>query len=331
MDLVIGGSGFIGSHLVGELLQRGRAVRVYDLQPFPQEDHGLRPAETVVGDILDLQLLSDAMGGCDRVFHLAGNPQLWDRRPRNFDRVNRRGTENVLLAARQADVRMLVYTGTETILAPRRHHGPIREETQSALRDMIGPYCRSKFLAQQAVLQAARSGLPALVVVPTLPIGPGDRNLTPPGRMISDFLQGKIPGYIDCTLNFVDVRDAALGHVFAAENGEPGRRYILSGHNLTLAEFFCYLSRESSRPPPRHRVPYVVALAWSCVEEWMGKLTGRTPQSSVTGVRLCRRSLAFDGTRTWQLLGHSPRPVEESIRDAVLWHQRRLSPATGTR
>jgi dihydroflavonol-4-reductase len=284
---------------------------------------------------LTLAVIADLALGADTLPPLeeGGVPQNLDELWAGYDPAQEPLEVEVVREWQRGDatVRMLVYTGTETILAPRRHHGPIREETQSALRDMIGPYCRSKFLAQQAVLQAARSGLPALVVVPTLPIGPGDRNLTPPGRMISDFLQGKIPGYIDCTLNFVDVRDAALGHVFAAENGEPGRRYILSGHNLTLAEFFCYLSRESSRPPPRHRVPYVVALAWSCVEEWMGKLTGRTPQSSVTGVRLCRRSLAFDGTRTWQLLGHSPRPVEESIRDAVLWHQRRLSPATGTR
>lgn len=321
---MIGGSGFIGSHIVRELLRRGKEVKVFDRCPFPP-DEGVFPSETVLGDILDPGMLRRAMHGCDTVFHLAGNPQLWDRNPQIFDQVNRRGTENVVRAARQTNIRRLVYTSSETTLAPLHHNGPIVEETRTVLSDMIGPYCRSKFLAQQAVLQAAREGFPAVVVIPTLPIGPGDRNLTPPGRMILNFLQGKIPGYIDCTLNFVDVRDVALGHLFAADKGQPGGRYILSGHNLTLTEFFSYLSKVSGRPPPRIRVPYVVALAWSYIEELTGKLTGRVPRSSVTGVKLCKRSLAFDGRKTWEVLGHRPRRLEESIRDTVLWHKGRMS------
>jgi len=326
MDIVIGGSGLIGHHLVRELMRHGREVKVFDLHPFPA-DEKIAPSETVLGNILDYRALFNAIKGCERIFHLAANPYLWDQHPEIFDQVNRQGTENVVRAAKQADVQRLVYTGTESILAPRRHKGFITEETKVSLDDMIGPYCRAKFLAEQSVFQAAKEGFPAVVVSPTMPIGPGDRNLTPPGRMISRFLQGKIPGFIDCTLNFVDVRDAALGHYLAAEKGEPGRRHILSGHNLTLAELFSLLSQASGKPVPRLKVPYPIALAGSYIEEWICKLTGRIPESSVTGVKLCRRSLAFNGSKTWQLFGHTPRPIEESVRDAVRWHQARLSRA----
>lgn len=323
MDLLIGGSGFIGSHLVRELNKRSRKVRLFDRQAFPA-DVECAPDETVLGDILDPEALHAAMAGCDIVYHLAGNPQLWHRDPRVFDRVNRQGTENVLAAARRSGVARLVFTSTESILAPKSHCGIIDEQVQPVLEDMIGPYCRSKFLAEQAVFRAAAEGMAAIVVSPTMPIGPGDRNRTPPGRMIVDFLRGRIPGHIDCILNFVDVRDVAVGHALAAEKGRPHCRYILSGHNLLLADFFAALSRISGRPAPRWRIPYGVALTWGYLEQWMSRLSGRAPQSSVTGIKLCRRSLAFDGRRTWQRLGHTPRPIEESLRDAVAWLRTRL-------
>jgi len=323
MDIVVGGSGLIGHHLVKELMRRGRDVRVFDLHPFPG-DEKIAPSETITGNILDSRALYNAVKGCERVFHLAANPYLWDQNPEVFNQVNYQGTKNVIEAARQAHVQRLIYTSTESILAPRHHKGLITEETRASLDDMIGPYCRAKFLAEQSVFQLAKEGFPAVVVCPTMPIGPGDWNLTPPGRMISRFLRRKIPGYIDCTLNFVDVRDAALGHYLAAEKGEPGRRYILSGHNLTLNEFFSLLSQVSGVPAPRLKVPYFVALIGSYIEEWTCKLTGKMPQSSVTGVKLCRRSLAFNGSKTWQLLGYTPRPIEESIHDAVRWHQEQL-------
>ncbi len=323
MDLVTGGSGFIGAHLVKELMLLGRKVRVYDRNPFPAEMEE-QPSEAVIADIADRGALREAMKDCENVYHLAANPHLWDPDSGVFDRVNREGTENVLEAARSVGVNRLVYTSTESILAPRNQSGLINEETITCLEDMIGPYCRSKFMAEQAAFAAAGKGLPVVIVSPTLPIGPGDRNLTPPGRMISDFLREKIPGYIDCVMNYVDVRDVAIGHVLAAEKGEPGCRYILSGYNLTLLEFFSLLSKASNCPMPKFRIPISLALGWAVLDEWIAKMTARSPGSSAAGIRLCRRSLAFDGRRSWQTLGHGPRPIEESIRDAVLWHQGNL-------
>ena len=181
-------------------------------------------------------------------------------------------------------------------------------------------------MAEQAVFDAAKDGLDAVVVNPTMPMGPGDRNLTPPGRMLRDFLRGKIIAYIDCRLNFVDVRDAALGHILAADFGQPGRRYILAGHDLTVAELFTLAAELTGGKAPSRQVPAKWALAFAYLEEFYGKLSGRTPMSSVTGIKLCRRGLSFDGSRTWaELDGHTPRPLGDSLREAIDWHQERMA------
>jgi dihydroflavonol-4-reductase len=325
MDLVIGGCGLIGCRLVEALIDKERRVRVYDLAVYPA-DEAVKPSECVRGSILDLERLQEAMKGCQTVYHLAANPNLWARRPQTFDRVNRQGTENVIASARSVGPERLVYTSTESILAPRGHAGPIDESVQTTLEDMIGPYCRSKFLAERLMAELAESGFPAIIVNPTLPMGPCDRNLTPPGQMIRNFLLGKIRGYLDCVLNFVDVRDVAMGHILAAKHAVPGRRYILAGHNLHLKAFFQQLAGIARLPAPRFQVPYALALGFSYLEEAVGRLTGRVPMSSVTGVKLCRRSLAFDSRQTWQALGGSaPRPLQETLEDAVRWHRRRLA------
>lgn len=323
MNLVIGGSGFIGTHLVGELLAAGEKVRVFDRCIFPQMlEH--QPDEMALGDIMVPADLRSAMAGCSMVYHLAGTPQLWSRDSKVFDRLNRQGTENVINAVRQDRIKRLVFTSTESILASVDATAIVNEDVEPRLEDMPGPYCRSKFLAEQAVFQAIEKGLDAVVVCPTLPIGPGDRNLTPPGQMTVDFLRGKIPAYLDGALNFADVRDMAAWHRLAAERGVVGQRYILSGYNLSIYQYFQLISQESGLPCPKIKIPYSIALGWSYIEDLYGRISGRKPQSSVTGVKLCRRSMTFDGSRTWNRLGHWPRPLEESIRDTVAWHKERL-------
>jgi dihydroflavonol-4-reductase len=325
MDLVIGGSGFIGAHLVGMLKERGRSVRVFDLAPFPG-DEPFKPDEIILGDIEDAPVLEDVVCDCEIVYHLAANPNLWARNAKIFDRTNRQGTANVLSAVgKAAGVKKLIYTSTESILVPKVHGGPVTEDVRATLDDMMGPYCRSKFLAEELVFEEAKKGLPAIVVNPTMPLGPGDRNMTPPGRMIRDFLEGKIRGYMDCTLNFVDVRDAALGHILAAEYAEVGKRHILAGHNLHLRDFFGMLARHCDTKAPTFQVPYGLALNFSRLEEAWGKLSGRRPMSSITGVKLCKRGMAFDSSATWKRLGdHKPLPIEQTIAEAVAWHAARL-------
>ncbi len=234
-DLITGGSGFIGRHLVAALQARGTRVRVLDLTPPGDLAADI---EFVPGSILDAECLDGAMANVRRVYHVAGIAKLWSRDRSDFDRVNAGGTATVLRAAAAHRIERVVHCSTEAILLPKRRGADrlIDETVQPALSDMPGPYTRSKLTAEQSVLAAVEGGMDALIVNPTVPIGPGDRNLTPPAAMLSMFLNGQSPAYLDCTLNLVDVRDVAAGMVLAAERGRTGERYILGGDNVALRD-----------------------------------------------------------------------------------------------
>jgi dihydroflavonol-4-reductase len=328
MDLVTGGSGFVGHHVVSELIRRGRDVRIYDRQPLSEdalhtgashEGHDVGRVEMVIGDILDAHELRRALGGCRTVYHLAADPNLWHRDRDHFDRVNRGGTELVLTLAREAGVERVVHTSTEAVLTPRRSKTPITETVSVDLEDMVGDYCRSKLRAEQAALRATEAGLPVVIVNPAMPLGPGDRTLTPPTRMLVDFLSGRTPAYLDAYLSFVDVRDAALGHVRAAERGVPGRRHLLVGGTVRAADFFTVLAKVANRRPPRMRVPYALALGIAHGEAVVARWTGRAPRAPVAGVRLAGRQRPIDGTWSLARLGLQPRALEVSLEDAVQW------------
>ncbi len=185
---------------------------------------------------------------------------------------------------------------------------------------MPGPYCQSKFKAEQAALTAARHGQPVIVVNPTLPIGAGDRGLTPPTRMLLGFLNGRFPAYIDCTLNFIDVRDVALGHLLAAERGKIGERYILGGHNVRLSTVLGLLERMAGIKMPSIRIPYLMALGFAAIEEFLADfVTGHMPAAPLTGVRLSKHHLEFDCSKARQLLGLAPRPIIQALHHATAW------------
>lgn len=233
-SLVTGGGGFIGLHLVRQLLERGETVKVLETADIslPSE------VEVIRGSVNDAKTVRHALKGVQRCYHLAANPDLWARDKRVFQQINYEGTCTVLSEAARADLEVIVYTSTESILTGKHQNNrPIDSSVIRKLSEMPGPYCRSKFLAEQAAFKAARDGLPVVIVSPTLPIGPGDRRITPPTQMILNFLNHKIPAYLDCRFNMVDVRDVAHGHILAAERGRPGERYILGNENLTLGEF----------------------------------------------------------------------------------------------
>jgi dihydroflavonol-4-reductase len=228
----------------------------------------------------------------------------------------------VLDAARRAGASRVVHVSTESILAPPGHCGLITEATETTLDDMIGPYCRSKWLADEAARQAAAAGDPVVVVRPTIPVGAGDRLMGPPSRMIRDFCNGRLKACLDGELNLIDVRDIAAGVWAAARRGKPGRSYLLANENWTIPELFGYLAELTSQPAPRIRVPYPLALAFAHLEEWLCRrvLTGRSPMATVTGVRLTRRPLRFDGSHSAKELGLLPmRDCRAAIREAVEW------------
>jgi dihydroflavonol-4-reductase len=317
--VVTGGAGFIGGHLVGQLVKGGENVRVVE-RPGADVAHLPDGVEVVRADIRDREAVRRAMRGAGRVYHLAANPNLWARDRGEFDAVNHQGTVHVLDAALEAGASRIVHVSTESILTRARASGPIAEDVEIALTDAVGPYCRSKLRAENAAMDRARGGAPVVVVNPTMPVGPGDRGVSPPTRLIRDFCLGRLPARMDCTLNLIDVRDVADGLVRAMDRGEPGRRYLLGGENLTLLGLLEILSGLTGVPVPRWSVPYPVGLAVAVVSEaWADRVTGRPPKATITGVRLTRRTMHFDARRSLEALGLAPRPVRESLADAVDW------------
>jgi len=319
LTVVTGGAGFIGSHLVENLVKRGERVRVVE-RPGADVAHLSRGVEVVRADIRDREAVAGALHGSWRVYHLAANPNLWVRDRGDFDAVNHLGTVNVLDAALDAGAERVLHTSTESILTRARQDGPIGEEVRVTLEDAVGPYCRSKLRAENAAMGRARAGRPVVIANPTMPVGPGDRGLSPPSRLIRDFCLGKLPARMDCTLNVIDVRDVAEGLVRTMENGTPGRRYLLGGENLTLVGLLGILSELTGVPVPRWRVPYPVGLGVAWLSElWADRVSGRTPKATVTGVRLTRRAMHFDASASLAALGLTPRPARESLADAVRW------------
>src|SRR5215831_1585921 len=257
--LVTGASGFLGSHITRQLVARGDSVRVLLRASSNNRAIADLPLEYVTGDLRDSASLARALSGVTRVFHVAADYRLWARRKREIYDSNVGGTKNLLDAAKRAGVERLIYTSTVATIAVDRPQPP-NESTNAGLEEMVGHYKRSKWMAEQEALKAAKAGLPVVVVMPTTPVGPWDWKPTPTGKIILDFLNGKMPGYVETGLNFVGVEECAAGHLLAAEKGKVGERYLLGGENLTLKAMLDALSRITGLPPVRLKIPHGLAL-----------------------------------------------------------------------
>jgi dihydroflavonol-4-reductase len=319
-NLVTGGAGFIGRHLVRMLAERGERVRVLDIA-----DPGPLPpgVEVVRGSITDAETVHASLLGVDRLFHLAANPNLWTRDPEDYTRVNVEGTRIVLDQAARFDLERIVYTSTESILKSCRRrpsdHGD-GDGRPLTLDDMAGPYCRSKFIAEQLAFAGVERGQPIVVVNPTMPIGPGDRHMTPPMKMLLRFLEGRAPAYLECEFNLIHVRDAAIGHFLAAERGRVGQRYVLGNENLKLSQVIAMLEEVSGVPMPRRAIPYWLALTAASISELISnRITGRPPIAPVTGVRLAATSLSFDCSKAVGELGLPQTPARHALAEAFEW------------
>jgi len=318
--LVTGGAGFIGRHLVQQLLQAGDAVRVLDLRkpPFPDAQ-----VEFIQGSVLDKDKVERAVRGVDHLYHLAANAHLWALRRADFEQPNYEGARLVMDQAALQGVKRVVFTSTEAILGNYRQStgGLINEDTPlPPLEAMAGPYTRSKWRAEEDVRRRIAEGFPANIVYPTTPIGPGDFNLTAPTRMIMDFLNRKTPAYFNCTLNFVDVRRVARGHLLALRRGRVGERYILGEHNLELGQLLRQLEAVSGIAMPRRHVPYALAITSAAVAELISNnFSKRAPIASREGVRLTRAHLTFDCGKAQRELGLDSIPIEASLRETARW------------
>ena len=322
MNLVTGGAGFLGSHLVAQLLADGRPVRVLE-HPTAAVDHlPLDRIELVRADIRDANAVQEATRKCDFVYHLAADPNLWRRDRGEFDAINHIGTVNVVRAVLDNGARRVLHASTESILTTTNFEGGAVEMLRLREGDMLGPYCLSKFRAEEAVFRMVDSGAPIVVVSPTLPVGPGDRHQTPLTRLAVAFCRGELPAYLECRFNLVDARDVAKGMMLAMERGRPGIRYLLGGENQRLSAWLRMLGEEIGRPIPRWAVPYALALSVGWFSElWADRVSGKMPMATVTGVRLTRRCMFFDPAASLVELGLKPRPIRESARDAVVWYR----------
>lgn len=319
VTVVTGGAGFVGSHLVALLTARGERVRVVD-RPGAHVAHLPPSVDVTFADVRDEPAVRSALRDCGAVYHLAANPQLWTRRRSDFRAVNYRGAVHVLRGALEAGAPRVLHTSTESILTRSRQTAPIAEDQDVPAADVIGPYCRSKFLAERYAFHLARAGAPVVVVNPTLPVGPGDRGRSPPTQMMLDCARGKRSAYLDAELNLIDVRDVAAGMVAALERGRTGVRYLLGAENWSIRSVFEHVAKLSGAAAPRWRVPYPLALTAAYVSEFVADaITGTIPAATVTGVKLTRRRMHFDASKSLAELQIRPRPVGDSIADAVAW------------
>ena len=319
--LVTGASGFVGSHVVLKLLERGQRVRVLVRRESPRKNLEGLEVEIVTGDLTDRASLKQAVAGCRRVYHVAADYRLWAPDPSVLYVNNVVGTRNLLEAAREAKVERMVYTSTVGALGHGENGQGASEKAPVGLRDMVGHYKRSKFLAEAEVMAAARTGFPVVAVHPSTPVGSRDVKPTPTGQMIVDFLNGRMPAYVDTGLNLIDVEDVAQGHLLAMEKGQPGERYILGNQNLTLKEILDLLAKVSGRSAPRIRLPRPVALGLAAVSTTSSYWTKRPPQVPWEAVRMAGRKMFFDSSRAVQELGLPQHPVEEALAKAVRWFQ----------
>ncbi|MBI1962246.1 MAG: NAD-dependent epimerase/dehydratase family protein [Candidatus Rokubacteria bacterium] len=317
--LVTGGTGFVGANVVRELLAQGRTVRVL-ARPRGERRAlaGLR-VEIAEGDLLDAASLRRAVAGVHTVFHVAADYRLWAPDPRELFRANVEGTRAVLQSAADAGVARVVYTSTVGALGIPPDGSPGTEDTPVSLRDMVGPYKASKFLAEQVALGFARAGLPVVIVNPSAPVGPWDVKPTPTGRMVVDFLEGRMVGTLDTGLNVVHVRDVARGHLLAAERGKLGDKYILGHANLSLAEIGALLAEIAGSRVPRLRIPYAVAWLAAAGMEVAARATGTAPRVPLTAVRMAKKRMYFSPAKAVSELGLPQTPAREALRDAAAW------------
>jgi len=318
ITLITGATGFIGSHVARLLVRRGDRVRILARNSSRKSNIEAFGCEVVLGDLKDLNSMLRCVQGCGRVYHVAADYRLWTRNPKEIYDNNVIGTRNLLSACCEAGVSKVVYTSSVGTIGMRHDDVPADEASPVGLDDMIGHYKRSKFMAEQVAFEFANSGLPVVIVNPTTPIGSADLKPTPTGKIILEFIRGRLPAYVETGLNLVGVDDVAEGHLMAEVKGRVGERYILGGENWSLKQILEALAKICNRRAPRVRLPWAVAWIAGCVDNFIeGTIFRREPNIPLEGVRMSRHKMYVSSEKARRELGFNPRPVMESLRAAV--------------
>lgn len=322
LAFVTGATGFLGSHVARVLAEQGADLRLLVRANSNTKNISDLRGDLVMGDLRDPDSLEKGIAGCDVVFHVAADYRLWVRDPAEMYRSNVEGTRAILDVARKSEIRRVVYTSSVATMGFTSNGQSADENSPVSLDDMIGPYKRSKFTAEQVAIEAARAGQDVVIVNPTTPVGERDIKPTPTGRIVVDFLERKFPAYVDTGLNLVDATQCAQGHLLALEKGRSGERYILGGQNLTLKQILDKLAAITGLPSPRVRVPYALALATGVVDEIVtGRIRRREPRATIDAVRMGQKKMFVTSAKAERELGWKCVPVDDALRRAVGWFQ----------
>ena len=321
---VTGASGFVGSAVVRALTAAGNRVCALVRGTSRRDNLDLPNLEMIEGDMRDAAAVARGAAGARYVFHVAADYRLWARDPDAIIRNNTDGTRAVLRAALDAKVERIVHTSSVATLAPGPSGTP-GDENRPQRQDLaIGAYKRSKILAERLVLaMVADEGLPAVIVNPSTPIGPGDVRPTPTGRMIVEAASGRMPAFVDTGLNLVHVDDVATGHLLALRRGRVGERYILGGENLALAEILAMIAGLMGRRPPHIRLPRAAVLPVAYAAEGIARVTGREPFVTLDGLRMAKDHMFFTSAKAARELGFAARPVLAAMADAIAFFRAR--------
>ena len=317
---ITGATGFVGGHVARVYAAQGAELRLLTRSTSNLAGIEGIGGETVVGDLRQAETLRSALSGCDALVHVAADYRLWVPDPSEMYSANVDGTRELLRIAREVGVSKVVYTSSVATMGFDREGTIVDENTPVSSADMIGPYKRSKFMAEQEAIAAARAGQHVMILNPTTPIGSGDAKPTPTGRIIVDFLNNNFPAYVDTGLNLVDVNEVARMHIVALERGTPGERYILGGENLTLKQILDRMSAITGLPSPKRKVPHAMAMAFAFFDENItGKLRGKEPRATVEAVRMGKKVMFAASAKAERELGFKVLPVYPALRAAVEW------------
>ncbi len=318
--LITGSSGFIGAAVTRAAVAEGNEVRVLVRSTSNRSNLDGLPIEMVEGDLQDPPSLKKALTGCQGLYHVAAYYALWAQDPATFYRVNVEGTKCLFRAAEEVGIERIVYTSTIGAIGLPGDGGLGREELYPSETQLSGDYKRSKFLAEQEVLNMAQEGLPVVIVNPTAPVGARDIKPTPTGKIIVDFMKGKMLAYIETGMNIVDVEDVAVGHVRAMERGRIGERYILGNQNLMLREVCQMLSQLTGISVPRVRLPWSVVMPLAHINVWIANIITHTSlRIPLEGVRMAKYRMHYDCSKARQELGIPQTPAKTALKKAVEW------------
>ena len=321
--LVTGATGFVGAALARALLNAGWQVRVLARAGSDRSNLAALTVEVAEGELSKVDSLEQALDGCFGLFHAAADYRLGARDPSQLYLTNVEGTRNILRAAQRAGVSRVVYTSSVATVGIPSDGSPGTETTAVSIDKMIGHYKRSKFLAEEVVLEAAGAGLGVVIVNPSTPVGPGDVKPTPTGQLVLDAAAGRMPAFVDTGLNIVHVDDVAAGHLLAFDRGRAGERYILGGEDMALRDILAQICGLVGRKPPRIRLPYAAVLPAAYIAEAIARATGRTGRVTLEGVRMSRKRMYFSSAKAVRELGYRWRPPVEAFTDAVHWFRAR--------